>query len=100
MKCNCGKDLGAQFTITAIEGKLMCNDCATENYTREDLFELGEEISPQDVDIDPESCKWCGEEKPIELFKTDLGWICGWCIMGIRSHGEQVLEYGEVHYCV
>ncbi len=44
-------------------------------------------------------CEWCDEETPIEdLVKTDLGWICPYCIRALDSHGEEYRVYGNADY--
>ena len=91
MKCPyCDTDLGKEETITAIQGLLMCNDCAKKTYSKEDLGTLSETIIPEDIGIYPE-CDWCHDEAD-DLIKTDLGMLCERCITAIRSRGETVLE--------
>ena len=54
MRCQCDKDMGAENTITAIDGILLCNRCATKTYTPDDLLERSEEIVPSDIGIEKE----------------------------------------------
>ena len=93
MRCAyCATDLGKEETITAIQGLLLCNDCAKKTYSKEDLDTLSETVIPEDIGIYPDcKCDWCNEESD-DLIKTDLGMLCERCIAANTHPGETVLE--------
>ena len=84
MRCpHCSVDLSTQETITAIQGKLMCNKCAVKMHTEPELFGLAEEVVPSDIGIKPE-CVWCHEEyEESDLRHTDLGLLCDTCLSAV-----------------
>lgn len=88
----CGTELGNKFTITAILGEILCNDCASVKYSKRKLEACAEHIVPGDIGIEAHTCNWCSEEDE-ELYRTDLGYLCGTCILAIRSRGEEVIQY-------
>lgn len=54
MRCpHCTKDMKDQVTITAIDGKLMCNRCFAKSYSLVDLLNRAEKINPIDIGLKP-----------------------------------------------
>lgn len=52
MKCDgCQQELAYEETITAIQGTLLCNRCAKEQYSTYMLYAYGEEVVPSDIGI-------------------------------------------------
>ena len=90
MKCPyCQTDLGSKKSITAIHGTLLCNDCADQQYSEQELMDFSEWVSPADIGIEAHECFWCGDECE-ELHKTNIGYLCGICVLAIQSRGEEL----------
>ena len=85
----CSEDLGNKLTITAILGELICNSCAAKKYSVRKLQECAEEVVPADIGIEAHECFWCGDECE-ELHKTNIGYLCGTCVLAIQSRGEEL----------
>ena len=92
-KClDCTKDLAKEPTITAIQGMLFCNKCATKRYTEQELLELSEQVVPSDIGILPE-CEWCGEEHPsTELHITSVGLLCATCVKEMTDCDKEIKD--------
>ena len=90
MKCPyCQTYLGSKKSITAIHGTLLCNSCAAKKYSARKLQECAEEVVPADIGIEAHECFWCGDECE-ELHKTNIGYLCGTCVLAIQSRGEEI----------
>jgi len=89
----CGREIEAGATCFEIgERETVCIECATkmavdaQNEKKEiEILEAGK--------IDEwKLCNWCETLSPVSELREEvnLGWLCGWCIEGIASHGEHL----------
>ena len=50
----------------------------------------------EDYDEDTVACDWCEDPVPTsELYKTNFGNLCEYCIQEIKSRGEKITIYGK-----
>ena len=46
------------------------------------------------------ACEWCGEMTPVEeIYNTDHGCLCDYCIQAIKSHGEPISIVYNSDWC-